>query len=357
MERFHYLFERLSGLPIDASSAAANDSHHFRTRTADFVRNLTPQLTHVLDEHAREFLTVHGIDDEPPSWQPPTHLLNDLSLPGPDPTDIDLARLHHLIRIEEHTPGETADILGTTADTIRHLLELHPAPLTSESPKTSAYLTAKTALTPDTLANLYLHQHLSTADIATRVGVDATVIARLARDYHIPVRKPGRPLTTHVERDWLHEQYTTQGRTLTELANETGIARGTMATWAHRYNIPLRRQDSYINRRTTCTAAEIEAAPALLQPALAAIDGLSRLEQFAAASHHPTLASVAENLGIHADVLRRRIRELELDLGGELLNRAHAQRPMTLTPLGQATLDTLKQNRPSSTTPRPGHRA
>ncbi|WP_429415794.1 LysR family transcriptional regulator [Nocardia sp. GAS34] len=73
------------------------------------------------------------------------------------------------------------------------------------------------------------------------------------------------------------------------------------------------------------------------------MDGPSRLEQVAAASHHPTLASAAENLGIHADVLRRRIRELELDLGGELLNRAHAQRPMTLTPLGQAVLDALDQ--------------
>ncbi|MEV6259069.1 LysR family transcriptional regulator [Nocardia sp. NPDC051911] len=73
----------------------------------------------------------------------------------------------------------------------------------------------------------------------------------------------------------------------------------------------------------------------------------SRLEQFAAASHHPALASAAENLGIHADVLRRRIRELELDLGGELLNRAHAQRPMTLTPLGQAVLDALDQTQPN----------
>ncbi|MGY2118618.1 hypothetical protein ACW9HR_32320 [Nocardia gipuzkoensis] len=55
---------------------------------------LTPQLAHALNDHAREFLATRGIDDEPPAWQPPTELLHGLSLPGPDPADIDIARLH-----------------------------------------------------------------------------------------------------------------------------------------------------------------------------------------------------------------------------------------------------------------------
>ncbi len=347
-----WLFERISGLPADTSLAAAHDSNHFHTRTADFVRHLTPEIATALNNHTLEFLAAHGISDEPPRWQPPTHLLHDLSLPGPDPADIGITHLHHLIRDEERTPGQTAEKLGTTLDTIRHLLDVHPAPLApGAAANRSAYLTAKAAFPPDTLADLYLHQRLSTAAIADRIGVDATVINRLARDYHIPIRLAGRQRTTTVDKDWLHEQYIIQGRTLTELAEEAGITWSTMASWTHHYNIPLRRLGSYINRRTACTAAEIAAAPALLQPALAAIDGLARLNDFAAASHHPTLAAASEHLGIRAEALRNRIRELEHDLGGVLLNRAHAGRPMTLTPLAHTVLDAHQNMTPTPNTP------
>ncbi|MEV2226320.1 TniQ family protein [Nocardia vinacea] len=339
-----YLFERLSGMPNDASPAAVNDNH-FHTRTADFVRRLTPQLARALDDHAREFLTTHGIGDEPPSWQPPTHLLHGLSLPGPDPADIDITRLHHLIRDTERTPGEAAEILGATPDTVRHLLEIHPAPLSPDTATNrSAYLTAKAALPPDTLADLYLHQRISTAEIAKRIGVDGSVIARLARDYQIPVRKPGRPSTTSVDRDWLHEQYITQGRTLTDLAHETGMTWSTMARWAQHHHIPLRRQHSYHNRANTPTATEIAAAPPLLQPTLAKTRGLGLLNDFATASNHPTLVFAAATIGIHPKTLTARIKELEQNLGGPLLNRTHNPRqPMTPTPLGHAVLDAINR--------------
>ncbi|MBF6250167.1 LysR family transcriptional regulator [Nocardia farcinica] len=50
------------------------------------------------------------------------------------------------------------------------------------------------------------------------------------------------------------------------------------------------------------------------------------------------MAAAAEALGMHATGVRDRIRELEYNLGGELINRAHAGRPMTLTQFGQDVL-------------------
>ncbi|MFF7939789.1 LysR family transcriptional regulator [Nocardia gamkensis] len=115
----------------------------------------------------------------------------------------------------------------------------------------------------------------------------------------------------------------------------------TLARWA-RYHIPLRRHGATLARKTTCTAAELADAPALLQPARAQIDGLGRLNDFATTSRHRTLSSAVADLGTNATVLRNRIQELEYDLGGVLLNRAHARRPMTLTPIGQAVLDAIQ---------------
>lgn len=236
-----FLFERLSGLPADTSPAAI-DTCHFRIRTADLVRHLTPELTHALREHAREFLAARGIHDEPPTWKPPTHLLDGLPLPADDPARLDTDRLHRLIRHEGRSLGEAAQILGTTRDTVRHLLEIRPAPATTRPTKNTAYLTAKTALPPDKLAELYLRQRINTADIAEQVSVPDKVIARLARDYGIPLRKPGQQITTSIDPDWLHEQYITLGRPLTDLARQTGTSWSTMASWAHRHNIPLRRR-------------------------------------------------------------------------------------------------------------------
>lgn len=224
------------------------------------------------------------------------------------------------------------------------LLEIQPAPITDASIRGSAYLAAKAAFPPDKLTDLYLRQRISTADIAEQIGVDSTVIALLARDYQIPDRKPGRPLTTNVDRDWFHEQYITLGRSLTDLAHETGNAWISMARWAERQNIPLRRRHGFDSRRIQFSAAEIAAAPPILQPALVKTGGLGLLNDFAATTSHPTIIGAAQSIGIHWKTLANRIKELEQHLGGTLLNRTSSHRlPMALTPLGHAVLDAINR--------------
>ncbi|SUE27751.1 LysR family transcriptional regulator [Nocardia farcinica] len=162
------------------------------------------ELFHELDDHVRDFLADHNIHDEPPTWHPPTELFDDLRLPGANPAEADIDRLHQLIRVEDRTIRETAETLGTTRDILRrHLLERNPAPLGAQSTayQSTAYLKAKAALAPDTLADLYLRERLSIAEIAVRIDVDATALTHLARDYQIPSRKPGRPATTNIDRD------------------------------------------------------------------------------------------------------------------------------------------------------------
>lgn len=340
-----WLFERISGLPSGASPAAVDDSNHFRTRTADFVRHLTPQLAADLDNHTLEFLADHGIHDEPATWQPPSHPLHDLSLPGTDPADTEIDRLHHLIRHDGHTPGEAADSLDTTLDVVRHLLEIHPPPsAAAPDARTTAYLAVKAALPADTLADLYLRQRLSTATIAEQFGTFDKVIIHLARDYRIPLRTPGRQLTTSVDRDWLHEQYITLVRSLKQLAPEAGMSAHTLARWADRYNIPLRRRPRrprFRNRPNHPSPADLTASPALLQQALTNSDH-HRLNAFVIASSHDTLLSAAKTIGCHPATIRRRIYALEQDLGGPLLIRARSNVAMTLTPLGQAVADAIK---------------
>ncbi|MGW4371943.1 TniQ family protein [Nocardia takedensis] len=339
-----YLFETISGLPADSNITNLPDNH--RHRASEFARNLTPELAARLEEHARDFLAGHHIHDEPPSWQPPTDLFDDLHLPGPDPAKIDIERLHRLIRHEDRTLGQAARVLGTTRDTIRHVLETHPAPFIAPTDTRTAYLAVKAALPADKLADLYQHQRLSTSAIAERVGTYPDVINRLVRDYGIPLRGMGRQ-TPHIDADWFREQYLVHGRTLTDLAAEAGTTWVTLTNYAQRHDIPLRRSTYYYLRRSPATEEEVAAAPPLLRPVLLVMGGYGWLNDFAAATLHPSLTAAAEHLGMTPSVLTQRIRELEIAFGDEpLLIRAKIGIPMTLTPHGKAVLDAIHQSRP-----------
>ncbi|MGV0736063.1 TniQ family protein [Mycobacterium syngnathidarum] len=241
-----FLFERLSGQPANASPWALDDSA-FRTKTADFPRHLTPDLARALNEHAYEFLTDQNIDDEPVTWQPPKGVLDGLNLPGPNPAAVHTADLHRVMAAGGSKLGTAAHRLSTSLDTVRYLLETHPAP--RPEPESSAplptyynraYSTAKAALSREHLIDLYDSQRMSLRDIAENVGVSRQIIARLAHDYDLPLRGPGLQPRTTIEREWLYDQYVNKRRALPEIAKEAGMSTANMARWAKTHAIPMR---------------------------------------------------------------------------------------------------------------------
>ena len=81
---------------------------------------------------------------------------------------------------------------------------------------------------------------MSLHDIAATVGVSRQTIARLAVDYGLPLRQPGRHARTTIDRDWLYDQYVNKHRALPDIAKEAGMSTANIARWAKRYAIPLR---------------------------------------------------------------------------------------------------------------------
>lgn len=240
-----FLFERLSGLPAGIAPFAVDDTL-FRGKVVDFPRYLTPRLASELDEHARGFLAERGIGGEPPTWAPPADLLDGLCLPGSDPAAVDLAELHRIMAAERIKLGAAAAHLGTDVDTIRYLLDQHPAPREDPPAGTTcarhshAYGKATDALPRYRFVDLYCSQRMSLRDIAVLIGVSRQVIGNLARDYDIPLRRARAQVRTTVERDWLYDQYVNELRALPDLAKEAGMSTANMARWAKKYEIPLR---------------------------------------------------------------------------------------------------------------------
>ncbi|MFI9078378.1 TniQ family protein [Streptomyces sioyaensis] len=127
----HVLFERLSGNPFTlAPFPRGVPESTLRYRMIGLVANATPEVAAGLESAAQEFLARCGITDEPTVWNPPTALLDSLHLPGPDPTSLDIGRLHRLIRHERAPVPTAARTLGVTKETVQAVLQDHPAPVT-----------------------------------------------------------------------------------------------------------------------------------------------------------------------------------------------------------------------------------
>ncbi|MFE3033616.1 LysR family transcriptional regulator [Streptomyces canus] len=225
------LFQRISGLPVEADTSIAPGDTHFRVELGSFPARQTPEIAEELKDVARRFLAGHGIDDEPISWQPPLELLQGLDLPGHDPQDVDVRRLHQLVRSGRTSLERVVTTLGSTYDAVRHVLEENPAPQTRiAAPSKHA---ARQALSAGEFSRLYRQKRLSLHAISELTGFSRGTLTTLASEYGIALRPAGgRPRHEMVERDWLFEEYVVQRRPLSELAQERGVSKATMRTWA-----------------------------------------------------------------------------------------------------------------------------
>ncbi|WP_344036658.1 LysR family transcriptional regulator, partial [Mycolicibacterium alvei] len=263
-------------------------------------------------------------------------------LPGPDPAAVDIAGLHRVMAAADGVRlGIAAQRLNTSLDTVRYLLETHPAPradsdegATLSTPYNRAYLTAKQTLSREHLAELYERQRMSLKDIATTVGVSRQIIARLARDYSLPLREPGLQARTSIDRDWLYDQYVNKRRALPDIAKEAGMSTANMARWAKTHAIPMRGRGGVSHSSSLAAERAADEAPDLIRPALLGIGGWERLERFAAATRYSTLTIAAEKLGVGQAALVSQINRIEREVGARLLNRAERGRPMELTDVG-----------------------
>lgn len=282
-------YELISGSPARTSPFWPGAGiHDFQRRMAEFSVVLTAGLDRHVRESASAFLASKGIDDEPISWEPPPFLLDGLTLPGPGPDSISPDLVHQLLR------GECPDIivaarrLGVIREAVQLILASHPAP-------------------PD--------------GRPLRALVERTPTPRSA-----------------ISRDWLCQQHLTAGRSLSDLASETGLAKSAIRRWASTWAVPVQRR--YPIRMDVTAAAA--AAPPLLRPAITGPGAWNRLHHLAGASRYPSLSQAATSLGIRYSTLTTQVGRLERELGERLLERAPGQRTMRPTGYGRKIIAAVR---------------
>ncbi|WP_248489966.1 LysR family transcriptional regulator [Tsukamurella sp. PLM1] len=337
-----YLQERLSACP------AQNTDSYLRGKIAAFPRHLTPQLSDALFEHAHDFLSTAGIDDEPVEWAPPITLLDDLDLPGTRPGEIDTYRLRELIRDADVNLSTAARELDTTIAAVRLELASTPLPfepeaITQSRPRSPAMQSARRQLPRAHLLALYEAEGLSLNKIAARTDVSRQVVGRLLKEYGIPTIPAAERIKEAVDHDWLREQYIDRCRTLPDIAQELGMSTSNLARWARRHQVPLRPRGG-ASHAASLTSDDGQPTPRQwVRSAVTNETTRERLEQFRHAADHPSIASAARQLHMTPEALRYRIKALERATGHAFIIPAEHDRPMKVTPYGLSVLAALRR--------------
>jgi Bacterial regulatory helix-turn-helix protein, lysR family len=339
-----YLYQLLTGADLhDPRHKMVFRSGLDLSRYYEFTDPMTGPLRAALHDHARQILDHLGID-EPITWEPPPDCCGHLVLPGRDPTDIDRQAVQQLVIVEEFPVGLAARRLGTSNYHVRFALESmsRPARQWSRSTPPSAWARRHQApqiLTREFFEREYLNAGRTLSQLAAETGFSRPLIAEHARGAGISLDHYSPPVAD-IDEDWLREQYQVKQRSYTDIAAELGVAVMTVHGAAQRHGITsrpsgIRSHPEMITKLGTGVPRDIRRAVE------GSLQGWHRLRRFQAAMTFPTIEAAASSLGAHQSALVHQFKRLERDVGAKLYYRSTPHQAMRPTRRGTALLRAL----------------
>ena len=317
-----YLFQLLTGADLhDPRHALAfttgNDYSHYQA----FAGTLTTGLRDALHGHATALLHDLGIG-EPLTWAPPPGCCARLTLPGPEPDDIDLDAASHLIITGRLPVTDAAARLGTTTGHVRHALEHIPRPArqwgrSAAPPTWQRQQHARAILTREFFEREYIAAGKNLRQLEAGTGIPRRFLTQVAREHGITMTGIRGPAPA--------------GPCPLPGPDLTGQASGSGSPADPGDQVP-----GDIRRAAGDSPA-----------------GWHRLRRFQIAMASPTIAAAAAGLRICPSALSHQLRRLEGDIGAQALPARHLPPAMAADPPRRRAAD-----RPGpSRHPGPRHRA
>lgn len=165
-----WLYERITGSP-GSRARWAIDSPEFRSKLADLPILLNSEFITTADSYAGHFLAEQAVTDEPVAWVPATvpHCWESGAVSDPvrgHRAEVNLSRVLRESNLAAGLvpPGGSRGVCAARRILPRESLEVH-----------------------------YIGQRQSLAHIANRYGLSRQMVTRLAHNYGIAIRSPGRP--------------------------------------------------------------------------------------------------------------------------------------------------------------------
>lgn len=109
----------------------------------------------------------------------------------------------------------------------------------------------KSCQNKDWLFDQYITQGKSSGKIAEEIGCGASTIQHWLKRHQIPIRGCSssklKPISQIIEnKDWLYDQYIIQKKSASKIAKEIGCQQETVSRYLHKFEIPIRTQSEEI---------------------------------------------------------------------------------------------------------------
>lgn len=322
-----YLYTTLTGTSLrQAPPPLRLPSNALRMHYEDFVFRMDDRLADALADYARAYLERLGIGDEPVTWQPPTSILDGLTLPGPHPDELDVPAVHTAVTETTLSCTGVADLFDTSREHIKCLLADHPRPYRDPKPRTvpgssRRYREIRLPLSPRAIEAWAQQGIRSARQLAVETGIDRKLIARRLHELEVPTLAPGGQARYDIDRDWLYQRYVVDLRTHGQIAAEAGVSQSTIERLTAAYEIPNRSRggDSDIESIRIRQDADCQDPP--LRDVLTGRGAWLRLERFATIARCGSLQAAAAEMGVYGSVLSVQLSRLERETGTSLWNR------------------------------------
>jgi DNA-binding transcriptional LysR family regulator len=197
-------------------------------------------------------------------------------------------------------------------------------------------------LTAEFFDREYAQAGKTLTQIAEQTGLPRTMLAEYARAAGIRVVNATERDPAPIDPAWLRHQYVTLGRSFTDIGTELGLSEMTVNRAAHRFDIPIRAA-GVTSHPQMITRLDLRFPLDIRRAVEGVRHGWLRLRRFQQAMAHPSLNTAAAHLSVHNSVLVLQIQRLEADIGAPLLHRAALAQPMHPTERGTALLEALTE--------------
>ncbi|MCZ4101280.1 TniQ family protein [Streptomyces sp. H39-C1] len=332
--------------------------NHAPAWTHRFTYRTHPEILAFLDEQAHRNLAAHHITDEPVTWEPPPHWLDNIALPQP-PVTTPTERIRALLT-PHSTARDVAHTLGLTVHQLRLLMEIRRLSAQTRPHNKGNYPRPphQGYLVPDRLRDLYQRQGLQQRQIAQLAGCTPGIVKTALKQANIPLRprRAAGELRRSVDPVWLRTEYHDKGRTVADIARELAAPDSNVSQLLDAWGIP--RHPPGHSAPPAWQPSPFASLGVPLSPDMERISTRAgALEELRTALLLPgfrTRRAAALTLGIPRTSLNGRLKKLETAAGFAIFN--HRRRPVAPTARGQALLDEaqlLLQRLDTRSRPRP----
>jgi DNA-binding transcriptional ArsR family regulator len=196
-----YLFQLLTGADLhDRRHALAFTSGHDYSHYHAFAGTIPTGLRDALHAHAAALLHDLGIG-EPITWAPPSSCCAGLTLPGPEPDDIDLDAVARLIITGGLPVADAAARLGTSTGHIRLALEHIPRPArrwgrSAAPPTWQRRQHARAVLTREFFEREYIAAGKNLRQLEADTGIPRRFLTQVAREHGITMTGVSGPASS-----------------------------------------------------------------------------------------------------------------------------------------------------------------